>query len=1051
MKLANFFIENHKFTWVLMIGTLVYGVTGLISLSSESFPSVNIGSVIVTTRYPGASAEDIETKITKPLEDQIRSVQGLKEVKSVSQAGVSRIVTIVDIDHYSVDKAIADLQRAIDRTTNLPADLPNPPDFLEVKSEEFPVIELAVMGENHSRLRDRVAYELKEELEDNQKIASIVLTGYRERQFNILIHREKLLAYHVGLDEVAAQIRAQNLNIPGGSLKTDQREIILRVEGKLKTVEDLENLVIRSNFSGERILLKDLATIEDGMEDPIDLALYEGQPATFITISKKGGADIIDLSNEVKKEVELFEEKYGEHLTFRIYNDEGRRVGNRISILSSNGLFGLSLVVILLLIFLPGKIGFMASLSLPLAVLATAGYMSSSELTLNTITILALVISLGMLVDNAVVISENFARLRNAGMKAKDAATKSIADLWLPISATAFTTIAAFLPMLVTKGIMGQFIKGIPIVVTTALLISLAESFFLLPVRLLLGQKAGTQATAKPKKDWFNDFIVPPFMSATRWLVRRRYIAFGLFGALIFGSLFMMGMVNKFILFPADQTEIYISRLEMPNGTTISVTEKKMQELSQAVREKLGANAWHIIGKVGLSEMDFGDPKSRRGDNVALLLIFMTEDAKNELATNDVLSALREITIEGTFDLSFEALINGPPVGAPVTATFRSNSVQALDEVTSHIMSDLKGTEGIFDVRVDDVYGADELFVELDQEQASRLGLDMATVGSTIRIAMAGEIISNVNLNNREVNYFVRFSDQDRTSKDQLASVRVMDRQGNLIGLNQVVRLHPRDGSPEIKRFDFKRSKTVTANINDDIITSVEANRVVADSFTKIADQYTNVNLKFGGEAERTQESMESLFQALILSIIGIFALLVFVFKSYVRPLIILSTIPLGLIGVALAFFFHGRPISFLALIGVVGLSGIIVNSGIVLISFIERLRAESNRPLTEILVEAAGLRLKAVVVTTLTTVCGLLPTAYGIGGVDEFIIPMTLALAWGLVTGSILTLFWVPCAYAITEDLSSIKSKLLSKHQTEKLEVTPRSSLASREESVSL
>ncbi len=1019
MKLAQFFIDNNKFTMVLMMGLILFGLGGVKTLNSESFPSVNIGSVIITTQYPGASAEDIESKITKPLEDEIRSVRGLKEVKSVSQAGVSRIVTFVDIDRYNVEEVVSDLQRAVDRTPDLPVDLENPPTFLEVKSDEFPVIELAIVGPNEGRVRDKIAYELKEELEDNKKIASITTTGYRERQFNITVDAQRLEVYHVSLGEVARKIQSQNVNIPGGNLEMDNRQSIVKIEGKMESVEELENLVIRSNFSGERIVLKDIAQVEDGEEDAITLALYEGQPATLLTIAKKGGADIIELAAEVQELIERFREKYQGKVQFYVYNDEGRRVSNRIEILSSNGLVGLILVVAFLLIFLPGRIGIMASISLPLAILATFGYMSADGMTLNTITILAMVISIGMLVDNAVVISENFARLRDEGREPREAALETIRDLWLPISATAFTTIAAFLPMLVTKGIIGQFIKGIPIVVTAALLISLGESFFLLPVRLLLGKHKNKVLGEEKGRDWFQDSVIPSFQRFVDWLIRHRYIALGLFTGLIFSSLVMIGVVNKFILFPADQTEIYIARVEMPEGTRIERTRDITTSISSAVREKLGDSIAHVAAKVGLSESDFGDPKSRRGENVGIVYIFMTEEAKNSLITNEVLNQLRSIQVESVKELSFEAMINGPPIGAPVTAIFRSNNVERVDEVTDIVMKELKQTDGVFDVRIDDVFGSDEYKVTIDQQKAGRLNLDLASVGSTVRMAVAGEILGNVNLENHKVNYFLRMDNNHRSEASDLKSIKVSDHRGNLIPLAQVASVDSSRPSPQIKRFDFKRAKTVTANINDNEITAIEANAVVARSFAKIKEQYKDVTLDFGGEGERTQESFESLMNALVLSLVGIFSLLVFLFKSYIRPIIILTTIPLGLIGVAVSFFLHGRPISFLALIGVIGLGGIIVNSGIVLISFIEKLKSEKpERPLKEILVEATGLRLKAVVVTSLTTVSGLLPTAYGVGGADEFIIPMTLAMAWGLMSGTILALLWVPCAYAITEDL---------------------------------
>jgi multidrug efflux pump subunit AcrB len=1029
LAVAKFFLDNRKFTIVLTLGLMLYGYMGLKALSSETFPSVNIGVVIVTTVYPGASAEDIESKITRPLEKEIRGVRGLKEVKSVSQPSISRINVVIDIDYYDVDEVVSDLQRAIDRTTDLPPDLDTPPHFFEVKSEEFPVIELAVIGSNENRARDKIADELKEELEDNKAISTITLTGFMKRRFNILLSQEKLQKYHVGINEVISKLKSQNINIPGGDVESKSGQKIVRIEGKRRTVEDLSKLVVRSNFSGERILLKDIATIVDGEEDPETLAMFEGKPATLVTIAKKGGADIITLSDQVKVAIKKFEKKYGEGHQFKIYNDEGLRVKNRVGILSSNGLVGLILVVVFLFIFLPGPVGLMTAVSLPLALMATIGLIQSYGYTLNTITILALVIALGMLVDNAVVISENFVRLKEEGVETEEALITTIRDLWAPISATALTTIAAFAPMLVTKGIIGEFISGIPVVVTLALGFSLLEGYFLLPVRLVLVQNSVKKTVKEKKTDWFDKYVLPKFQVIVTWLVYHRYKSAGIFGGLIFGAIFMMAFANKFILFPADQTEIYIARVELDQAALIETTEEKLEVLTQEMRKTLGDKAAYVVAKAGISEQDFGDPKSRRGDNVGMLFIFMTEDAKNNEITNNVLKEMRKIKLDGVENLSFEAMINGPPIGDPITVTFRSNDEKQVYALTDEIIAFLKEKKGVFDVRIDDVFGPNEIYIDVDPIKSSRLGLSHAAAGSMIRTAIAGEILGDVTLENKDVDYFLRFEAKNRESIENIKNVRVSDMAGNLISVSQIADVVEKKGTPQIKRFDFKRAKTITANIDDSIITSIEANSQIADFFESITAKYPDVTLDYGGEAERTAESMQSLFQALILSIVGIFALLVLLFNSYVRPLVILTTIPLGLVGVSLAFFLHNRPFSFLAMTGVIGLGGIIVNSGIVLISFIDQLRAEKpDRKLEEVLIDAASLRLRAVIVTSLTTVCGLLPTAYGIGGADEFIIPMTMALAWGLVTGTILAILWVPSAYAITEDVNGwITSKTRS------------------------
>ncbi len=1030
-KISRFFLENYKFTTVLTLFFIFFGYRGLSSLSSESFPTVNMGQVIIVTAYNGATAEDIEAKITKPIEDEVRSITGIKEVKSVSQPGLSQIISVVDVDNYPVEEVIADLQRAVDRVPDLPTDLLQPPEFIEVKTEEMPVVEIAIVGENTDRIRDRVALELKEDVEDIKSISDINIIGFRERQFKIIIDNEKLKKNYVGLNEVTSALSSQNIIIPGGSLESNGNQQLIKIDEKTRSVEEIENIVVRSNFSGSRVSLNDLGQVIDSEEEPTELVRHFGQPATFLIVSQKGGTDTIDLATAVKEKLARFSKKYQGQLEFNVYNDEGVRVQNRIDVLKSNGLAGLALVFIFLLLFLPGRAGFMTSLSLPLAVLTTFGYIQASGMSLNTITILAMVISIGMLVDNAVVIAENFVRLRSEGKPDKEAILTSIQTLWLPITATAMTTIAAFLPMLVTKGILGQFIKGIPLVITASLVISLFECFILLPIRLVRKKQkeSKTHSNTEPKKDWFIKWVAPGFKALVRKLVRFRYLTAVFFVGLISFSIFMMTSANKFVLFPADQTEIYLVRVEMPRGTVIEKTDESLAEVAQLVKEKLGDSVKHVTSTAGISEQDPADPKSMRGDNVGLLKVFMTEDGKNNLITNDVLKRLRTIVYEPAENLVYEAMINGPPVGAPVTAILRSNDSKQLKEASEKLASQLKGVDGVFDVKVDDVFGPNELTIKIDPVKAKRLGLSAEQVGQTVRVAMAGLPVTSVNINNREVDYFVRLKSDNRKNIADLKNLKVMNQSGDLIPLTRFAVIQSADGASFIKRFDYKQAKTVTANINDDVITSMVANKEVEKFFDAMKSDYKEVTLKFGGEAERTQESFESLMQALILSLIGIFALLVFLFKSYIKPLIILTTIPLGLFGVAVAFFVHQRPISFLALIGVVGLGGIIVNSGIVLISFVETLIKENpERPLIDALVDATGLRLRAVIVTSLTTVSGLLPTAYGIGGSDEFIIPMTLAMAWGLVSGTLLALLWVPAAYAITEDFASLVSNTTCK-----------------------
>ncbi len=1026
-KISQFFIENAKLTIVLSLGLFLFGYEGLKAMNAESFPSVSFATATVVTSYDGATASDIETKITKPLEDEIRGVAGLKDVKSTSQAGLSSITVRVDMDDpkVDVDKTIDEVQKAVDRVSDLPRDLKDAPKFTELNSDEFPVIEIAITGENVNRSRDLLADQLKEDLEDNRAVKEVRLVGFKERVFDIFLDLKKLRSYHISVSEVMARIQSRNSNTPGGALRTSATQDLVRVEGKISDVDELNNVVVRSNFSGETILLKDIAAVTDSSEEVKVLSRYNAQDATLLVVNKKAGADTIKMVRELDEIIKSYRKRNGDY-QFNIYHSEGQKVKERVDVLASNAATGLVLVVLFLFLFLPGKIGLAASLSLPLAMMGAMGLMPSFGMNIDAITVLALVIALGMMVDNSVVISENFTRLRKDGVSPMDAATQSIDSLWLPITATAFTTIAAFLPMLVTKGVMGQFIKWIPIVVTMTLLLSLLESFFFLPMRLVWAGKKVKPKDDQGNSDWFSRFE-NKFESFMTVVVRHRYWVMGVFSLLLVFSIFMMTVANKFILFPADQTEQYIARIEMPTGTRLEATHEKLIDISQRVKEVLKEDVLHVVARAGTAQMGPSDPKGQEGANIGMLTIYVSDNAKYNRPYTEILKALRVIKPDYVKSISFEEMVNGPPVGNPIEATFRSNSEKEIDQMIAVISEKLSKTDGVQDLRVNDVYGDDEVFVDIDYAKAARLGIEVEQIGSVIRTAVSGRRISDVTLNNKEVDLVLRLDQPYRQDIEDLKKLVVRDPLGNLVPLGTLAQFRKERGTPQIKRFDFKRSKTLTGNVDVDKITSMQANQIVKETFESNKSQFPGVSLVFGGAQESTNESMSSLFSALKLSLIGIAALLVFLFNSFLRPLIIMTTIPLGLLGFSVAFFLHGRPISFLALIGIIGLGGIIVNSGIVLISFIDEMRAEGKMPLNEILIKASGMRLRAVFVTSLTTISGLFPTAYGIGGNDALLIPMTLAMAWGLTSGTILTLVWVPAAYAILEDGTSLATRIVN------------------------
>ena len=1012
--LVNFFIRNFKLTIVLTFFLVILGAQGLLRMNSEAWPQVDFATAVITTQYKGASPEDIEALITKPIEDEIRTVSGLKDVKSTSQSGLSMIMVRIDMDNVDEDEVMDDLQKAVQRVSKLPSDLEQQPKFVELKSDEFPAIEIAVIGSGEKRQRDAIADLLKDEIEDIPAAKEVRPTGFREREFTIELDRVKMDQLHIGVTEVLGKLQSRNVSIPGGDMEKGKHKDLVKLEAKVKDVKDLRDLVVRSNINGQAVLLGDIARIEDGAEEPRTLANYNGEEAVLLTVNKKSGADTLKLAAEVRELIKRYEKTWKGKARFKAYYDEGNLVDDKLSTLSNNALSGLFLLFVFLLIFMPGWIGVMAGLSLPIGIMATFGLMPAFGLNLDSMSILAFIIAMGNLVDNSIVITDNFINLRREGMDIIPAVERSVKELWAPITATVLTTIASFLPMLVTKGIMGEFIRPIPIVVTLALVVSLVESFFLLPMRLVFVGKKVKKETGD-KSHWF-DRWKQKFEVFMRWVVTHRYLTVGGCLGLILASFLLMVFGNKFVLFPAEQIEVYSVRIEAPRGTSIETTAGYAAELSREILKRTPEWTREVTGRAGTSKFAPDDPKGGDGDSQGLILIYANDFAKFNVPHTQYLGELRKIDTKKYGTVTFEELINGPPVGSPINATFRSDNPESLQAVLDHMLARLGPIKGVMDLKVDDVVDADEVLVNLNYKEADTRGVSVADVGTTLRTALGGIYVSEVTLNNKEVNLNVKFQDTYKTSPKELGEIKIMDRQGNLIPLGAIAKFEARKGTPQVKRFDFKRARTVVGNIDEKLVTAYDVNQVIKKEWAQLTTRYPDVSLVFGGVEESTQESMQSLFAALVLAIVGIFALLVFMFHSFLRPFIIMMTIPLGFIGFSVAFFLHGKPISFLALIGIIGLTGIIVNSGIVLIEFIELARKD-GMSLEEALVKASSQRLLAVVATAFSTMLGLFPTAYGIGGQDQMLIPITLAMAWGLTSGTILTLIFIPPAYALVED----------------------------------
>ena len=1023
-KLLAYFIENYKLSWLLMVVLILMGVMGMKQVKRESRPPVDFARVTVTTIYPGASPEEVEEHITTKVEDELRGIEGVKDIQSISATGRSQIVLRLDLDNGDTRETQDEIHRAVQKVKGLPPDIKDPPMVHVANAKEIPVLEMALLGDNLGRRRDQLADQLKQTLEDEAGVADVILSGYRQREFQILLQPELMRRYHVGIGEVVQAVQRRTQNIPAGFVRTPGNKRLVRVTGQIKSSQEMGDIIVRANFSGQRIRISDVAQIKDGMEDPSTMVRVNSQPATLITVTKRADADAIQVVDLLKKRLAQFEkDKLPPSYSIVSYNDEASRIADRLTIVINNALTGLALVLIILLLFLPGSLGLVTALSLPLAVLGALALMPIMGVNFNNITMLALVISIGMLVDNSVVVSENYARLRGNGLPRKKAALKAVHQFWLPLSATVMTTIAAFLPMIATKGVMGQFIRWIPIMVSIALVMSLFEGFILLPSRLqftILGDKKNLPKNSSSRRDqWFEIFRLR-FETFMGFCVQRRYWVTAALTLLLLSSVLLAKYGNRFELFPADDVEYYYSGFSAPITTNLEAMDELTKELSQGVTQAIGQeNLSYVVARSGTSRKGNGTGASS-GDYVGMMTIAVKPEAAKRLEPQEVLRRLRTVDKGELSYLSFDVYRMGPPVGEALSATFRSKDHSQLKAFIAAFEERLKQVPGAIDIENDEVRGGPEYRVVPNYVAMASMNLDTQTVGVALRTALQGAIASELSMNGDDFYLRIRYSDDQRATFQALKSTTIMEKTGKLIPLASLVRIEETEGPAVRKHYNFKRSITVSAGVVPTKITSMELNKKAKVITTELASQFPSVTSTFGGEEESTRESLTSLRQALLLALLGIFAILVLLFRSFLQSGLVLSSIFLGLVGVSWAFFLHGKPLSFLAMIGTVGLAGVVVNSAIVLVSYINDLRQENpHSSLESLLPMAASGRLRAVMVTSLTTVGGLLPTAYGWGGYERMLVPMTLALAWGLASGTLLTLIWVPCGYAIVEDWS--------------------------------
>lgn len=1027
MKLASLSVKNSVLINLISFLIIVVGIFSMFHLRKEAFPQVDYDIMTITTFYPGAPAEDVEKLVTIPIEREIKGISGVKDIDSVSEEGFSSIGIKIDPKATDKSQVVDDVENAVDRVRNLPDGVKDDPVVFELKSKEIPVIEISISGPYDEKTRREYAENLEDIILNVQGVASVSRFGWRDPQFHVEVNPNKIKETHVSMNEIMMALRTRNITLPGGQLTTGSEEFNVRTTGEFNTVEQIENVIIRANDAGNWLRVKDVAQVFDTFEDAETIGRVNGERALGLVVVKSEGGDITQVVTRVLKAVEQFKITIPEKMDVETANDISFYVKRRLGVLKTNGLIGFVLVLVILFLFLDPIPALMTAIGIPIALFSTFFAMMAFGMTINLVSMLGLIIVLGMLVDDGIIVSENVYRYIEKGMPPKEAAIKGTNEVMAPVLATILTTFAFFAPLFFLPDIIGKFIREIPMVVILALSASLIEAFIILPSHLadfVRGPryKKG-QHEDKRKRGWFIA-LSNLYEKTLRGAVRHRYLVIiGLvgFSALtIFCAIFVFKL--KVIMWTGEGIEDFYIRAEAKQGTSLEQMEELLKPVEAMVAQLGDDELDSYRSYIGAITQEKGfDPNSKRGTNFGQVTVYLTPAQKRKRTQKDIVDALRPQleNIVGFEKLYFFASKEGPPVGKAVSIGVKGDNLNRLNEISSTIAEYLQTIEGVSDVATNFNFGKKELKVIVDEERAKKFYISINDVATAVRSTFYGGIATTVKplKAEDEIEVIVRYQENFRNQLNAFDDILVENAAGNLIPLKSVAKVVEKEGLHAITHYDGVRVIWVTADVDQESATSFSVNEKTKKHFETFEKDYPGYVLKFGGEYEEQKETVANLIFSFVIALFICYIILTGIFKSLVQPFIVMTAIPFGILGVLIAFMLHGRPLSFFALMGSVGLAGIVVNDSVVLVDFINKMRKTGmNR--RESLIQSGLTRLRPVLMTTITTIGGLVSVAYGIGGGDPFLKPMGLSICWGLFFATGLTLLVIPCIYAVVDDV---------------------------------
>ena len=1044
-KIIGYFSNNHLLTNFLVI--LIF--SGLFyfwnNTSKEELPELNVDKVLITARYSGASPKDIEYFVTSEIEDVVLKISGVESVSSSSKNGSCRVIVDIEAGYGEYDEVIRSIEDAINQL-KLPEEVLDTPVVMEMKSSNKPIMDIAIFHKNQKKLNHKsraqlqdVVYTLENRLQLLPCVNEISHTGYLDEEVNIYVNPAKLSNYNLSYSQIISSLRNQNVRLPSGTL-SGENDAQVTVLAELDTIKKVEDAVIQSSFSGPLLRVKDVAKVAHQFEQENSITKINGHQGVVLTIRKSSTVGILDASEEISNIVTAyFENSLKDSLiTYKIYNDESISVKNRLSLVGSNGIVGFFLILISLFIFLNFRSGFWVALGIPFSIAFTLAGIHFLGYSINNMTLAGVIIVLGMVVDDAIVIAENITRREEQGEIRQLAVVNGTSVMIRPVLASILTTCVAFIPLFFFSNFIGKLIDVIPAIVFLMLGGSLLESIFILPshmnMKSPLHRFKKVKQKTKYREHWFLS-VEKLYAKLLKRMINFRWIFYPFAILMLISALLLFKFGMSFELFPREVSTSIIFMGKTKPGTDKNGTELAVRPLEMVLNNYLEDNIEVYTTRIASSRR--GNDANENEFSIMVQLLPAKQRSLNAVELSNIIMKDFKPYKKNFMKLAVAKKRFGPPSssGSPIELEILENSDDKRVAIANELVKALESRKSLENVEIERQLMKKQYNIRMKRDLMHRLSITPTEVATVLRTIVDGSLLFYHYREDLEIPVQITVDAQSQRNMMDVIKLPVSNQRAYLVPLSQVVNVSATKELNEIRRYNGKRILRVYSDISE---TNGESPIEVAkwlesEILPELLSRYPSAVIVWGGEVEQTRESSSDFFMAMISVLVLIFFILSLLFRSILKPLLIMISIPFGIIGVIFALWLHGQTVlGLFTVIGFLGLCGVVVNDSIVMLSM---LHEHSNDPkfgknLKERVTTIASTRLRAVFLTTVTTVAGLVPTAYGFFGYDSMLSDMMLAMCWGLIFGTIVTLIFIPMLfYSFSKIFSLINERTGESH----------------------